>query len=691
MLQHRILLPMLLLCLASPSDASQRACSPSVSVQQLLDQGEGKSSVSLPYAKWILESVRLAEEAARKFPDDLYAQKQFQDKIRGQGEEDEYQALVQQYKNRLDANPVDATNLFLYGNILRDRKQSALYFVKALEEDPEFPLVYKSLAAYYWNDDPNLLKDTIDKWIALCPEATEPYSYLLKIADNAYKSARAADFRSLVASLPFQSAASAYLDLWSLEFSLVPVDKLPTLHEQIRTDLNRFSHVENLTWNQLEILKEGYRLLDDQRAVREIEEDQIRLFPDSEDAAQIVMDRWIKEHPESQRTTEEYLKVTEEWVKRWPRNRFASWRRLAAMYLVDGIPAEQIQAAAERVLEHNRELPSTSMPPEEFTVAQILLDNHLSLDRISSIIDQGSSAIQKKLMRSEYVYTADQFTEVKQYLELRETSLRAQLAILSDMQPEADRLLAKINEVINKVSLPENVKAYKATYWALRALQAEKSKKNADALGYYHAALQQNPSDRRITKCARDLWTELGGTDEGWSQFEISFTKTVAIVRDTNRVIPEFELKDLKGRTWRKKDFERKVTFLNVWATWCGPCLWELPAIEEIYQKIQDKDGLQIVTLNIDENPGLITPFMKQHGYSFPVVPALSIFDSLNPEGVIPQNWVVNDRGSITKKITGFNEDRKLEWIDQIISTMLQLQEDSKDQEVQEAQKDQKP
>ena len=90
------------------------------------------------------------------------------------------------------------------------------------------------------------------------------------------------------------------------------------------------------------------------------------------------------------------------------------------------------------------------------------------------------------------------------------------------------------------------------------------------------------------------------------------------------KTLPLFELADLSGKTWRLKSLEGRAVLINVWATWCGPCQLELPKLEKLYRRTKDRTDVQILTLTIDEDVGLVAPFMKEKGYTFPVLPAYS-------------------------------------------------------------------
>ena len=72
------------------------------------------------------------------------------------------------------------------------------------------------------------------------------------------------------------------------------------------------------------------------------------------------------------------------------------------------------------------------------------------------------------------------------------------------------------------------------------------------------------------------------------------------------------------GSEFTLSDHEGKVILLNFWATWCGPCVGEMPAFE----KLQETYGEDLVLLavNSGEDEGTVTSFLEKNGYTFPVV-----------------------------------------------------------------------
>jgi peroxiredoxin len=73
------------------------------------------------------------------------------------------------------------------------------------------------------------------------------------------------------------------------------------------------------------------------------------------------------------------------------------------------------------------------------------------------------------------------------------------------------------------------------------------------------------------------------------------------------------------GGTLRLADVRGKVVFLNFWATWCEPCLEEMPAMERLSRAYRDR-GLVVLALSADrEGASVVKPFLKRHGLTFPV------------------------------------------------------------------------
>jgi len=75
--------------------------------------------------------------------------------------------------------------------------------------------------------------------------------------------------------------------------------------------------------------------------------------------------------------------------------------------------------------------------------------------------------------------------------------------------------------------------------------------------------------------------------------------------------LPQVQLKDLNGGTVDLAQFKGKPIIINFWATWCGPCRFEIPMLNELHRKYSPK-GLVIVGISTDEEgASIVKPFMK--------------------------------------------------------------------------------
>ena len=100
------------------------------------------------------------------------------------------------------------------------------------------------------------------------------------------------------------------------------------------------------------------------------------------------------------------------------------------------------------------------------------------------------------------------------------------------------------------------------------------------------------------------------------------------------------------GSEFTLSDHEGKVILLNFWATWCGPCVGEMPAFE----KLQETYGEDLVLLavNSGEDEGTVTSFLEKNGYTFPValVPEYAVA-MLYPTDGIPYTVIIGTDGKV--------------------------------------------
>ena len=115
---------------------------------------------------------------------------------------------------------------------------------------------------------------------------------------------------------------------------------------------------------------------------------------------------------------------------------------------------------------------------------------------------------------------------------------------------------------------------------------------------------------------------------------------------------PDFTGELIDGTSITLSELQGKPVIINFWATWCGPCVKEMPAFERLKDDFGDKIG--IIAVNCGDDAGTVKDFMEENGYTFPVVldEEYSI-SMLYPTNSIPYTVVLDAEGKVTHISTG--------------------------------------
>lgn len=116
--------------------------------------------------------------------------------------------------------------------------------------------------------------------------------------------------------------------------------------------------------------------------------------------------------------------------------------------------------------------------------------------------------------------------------------------------------------------------------------------------------------------------------------------------------LPSFSIQDVNGNVMNLQSLKGKKLFVNLWASWCGPCKREMPSIEKLSRSV-DNNKVQFVLISLDDQFEFAKKFVSSKGFKLPIYyptenpPAL-----FNVQG-IPATFIFNENGELIKRIDG--------------------------------------
>lgn len=132
---------------------------------------------------------------------------------------------------------------------------------------------------------------------------------------------------------------------------------------------------------------------------------------------------------------------------------------------------------------------------------------------------------------------------------------------------------------------------------------------------------------------------------------------------------PEFELRDLDNQLHRLSEYKSKVVLVNFWASWCIPCLREMPGMQRLADHFKDRP-FEILAVNVSEQRARVTHQAKRINADFTIL--------LDEDGetfkrwqarIFPTSFIIDPDGKIRYQAVG-----PLEWdSDEVISTIREL------------------
>lgn len=139
-------------------------------------------------------------------------------------------------------------------------------------------------------------------------------------------------------------------------------------------------------------------------------------------------------------------------------------------------------------------------------------------------------------------------------------------------------------------------------------------------------------------------------SSQGSFQPAQSLAKAVA----AGDIAPDFQLEDTNGKPVTLSALRGKIVLVNFWATWCPPCIEEMPSMEKLYE-VMAGDDFVMLAINTEENGRTIVPaFLKKTPYTFPILyDDKGVVQKLYGVYKFPESFIIRKDGSVAEKIIG--------------------------------------
>lgn len=606
-----------------------------------------------------------ARALVERYPGELAAHRAYV-LSRFRGNHGEYgpegEAIAEAYRHRLERRPDDAGLLYLNALLTENRRDRRELLEQSVARAPDFPWPRYALAIEHgWDPDVEeraAAREEGARFVAACPDRLGEIQRLASALDDAalfdqYRERFVESFQ------PLRERFSELATLWQQSFEFAKVDLHPAIRSQVAVAVAATAALErgaDRAW--LRALEIGYRITGDGAGSLRVEELVLTAFPCEPQAMSIRDRRFRMARPQPPRDDAAFdgwrraqLADVDELLASCPASGFLRMRELRALAAFDRVPEERFVAAG-KTLAAARDLHLS--PSNPAFVARRFLEKGVGVGEIPRLLEQDRVEMDLESARALQFVLDDadrERTRVERLLRSAgHLALRSELALrdraLSDARSRLAETLAAIEAVgegARDDAQRQGLAAAQAEYGRLRAEIAQASGDSAAAPAADGLAIVSDPSLASLGKVASEA----------------------------PQVVPNFRSTDLTGREWTPADLEGKAVLLNFWATWCGPCVAEMPFLSKLARRFRDDPRVLIVGVNVDESPGPVQPFIEKLGCDYPILLGGAAAWAEWRLVAIPRNLILDPSGRVVASEVAFGPDGD-RWMETMAARLIE-------------------
>jgi thiol-disulfide isomerase/thioredoxin len=493
-----------------------------------------------------------------------------------------------------------------------------------------------------------------------------------------YRDARANYERAIKAD---PSLVKAYGEKWRMMLKRPDFEvEIPAIRLEVEGLLNRHERRESA----LEAAALGYEIIGDEKGLLDAQEKFMAAFPDSEKTQDILLERVFKEKDQQKQTEK-----AQAFISRYPQTPALGLLRQAIFInrLAQGdVPDDELIKLGEALI---KALPvdANSMGYVRPQVILAFTERRLALDRAKELADEAVKLFDEMKPDSPLLQGFNPAMREDVIKSGREQAHRARgfvLIKLGNAQEAAKELKAEFDPVIKEVERTgfvlwkdmdlRGVGARPRVLWLaeLRELEGDYDRAAKYLLAGYG-------DDERANQFIRErlpvVYKKQGRSDaDAASALNASKTRYLSMSNSSlandeeakkkllaeriGKPAPDFKVMKLDKKEVRLSDLKGKVAVLNFWATWCGPCVAEMPHFQKVVDRYKKQNDVVFIAISIDENRPAVRPFLEKNGYTMQAAYDNNAAEVFKVNGV-PMTFIVDRNGVIQFSEEGFGGDEK--------------------------------